>query len=194
MTSTAASTAAMSIAEAQADVRRIYQGGAVGPWVSSAIWLIAAAVTTWGSEVAGAAALFLGGILIFPLTTLALTLLGGPAGLPKGHPMIALAALTAITVPIGLIVALWLLPQSPHIFTSAAMVIVGAHYLPFVFLYGMRVYAALAAVLCAGGVLIALAVPNPGPVAAWAGAGVLIVFGFIIRRACMRMAAPADDR
>jgi len=35
--------------------------------------------------------LFLGGMLIFPLTSLVLRLGGGPTGLPKGHPLRALA-------------------------------------------------------------------------------------------------------
>ena len=36
------------------------------------------------------------------------------------------------------------------------MILLGAHYLPFVFLYGMRMFAVLAAVLVGGGTLIAM--------------------------------------
>ena len=36
------------------------------------------------------------------------------------------------------------------------MILLGAHYLPFVFLYGMRMFAVLAAILVGGGILIAM--------------------------------------
>ena len=40
------------------------------------------------------------------------------------------------------------------LFFPACMVIVGAHYLPFVFLYGMRLFAVLAALMTLVGVLL----------------------------------------
>ncbi len=36
------------------------------------------------------------------------------------------------------------------------MVLLGAHYLPFAFLYGMRMFAVLAALLVGGGLVIAM--------------------------------------
>jgi hypothetical protein len=41
-------------------------------------------------------------------------------------------------------------------FYPALMVLVGAHYLPFTFLYGMRMFVPLSVVLIGGGVVIAL--------------------------------------
>ncbi|TFB64992.1 hypothetical protein E3T34_15360 [Cryobacterium sp. TMT1-62] len=93
---------------------------------------------------ASIATLFLGGMLIFPLTTLTLRTAGGPAALPKGHPMAALATQFAFTVPSGMLVAVALGLTEPNLFFPASMIIVGAHYLPFVFLYGMRLFAVLA--------------------------------------------------
>lgn len=95
----------MRIDEAQADVRRVYRGGFVGQLVSGILWLISAAVATWVSPGASIAALFLGGMLVFPLTPLALRAAGGPAVSPNGHPMAALATQIAFTVPSGMLVA-----------------------------------------------------------------------------------------
>ena len=36
------------------------------------------------------------------------------------------------------------------------MVLLGAHYIPFVFLYGMRMFAVMAALIVAGGLVIAI--------------------------------------
>lgn len=172
----------MDIAQAQADVRRVYRGGAYGAFLSGAIWVVGAAVTTWHSPTAGAIALFFGGMLIFPLLTLLLRALGGESALPKGHPMIALAMQTAFIVPLSLVVALWLLPSAPQLFPAAALVIVGAHYLPFVFLYGRREYWAFAAVSIAVGVGVGTLFADPAPIAAWAGAAVHVAFGVVLLR------------
>ena len=137
----------MSITQAQADVRRLYRGGFYGQLVSAAVWLAAAAAAQWVSTASAVVVLFLGGTLIFPLTWGVIRLTGHPASLPAGHPMGALAMQIAFTVPIGLVVVVALLSGHDELFFPASMVIVGAHYLPFVFLYGMRMFAYLATLL-----------------------------------------------
>jgi hypothetical protein len=171
----------VSITEAQADVRRLYSGGFQGQLVSAVIWLSAAAAAQWFSTTSAVVVLFLGGTLIFPLTWLVIRLTGRPASLPPGHPMAALAMQIAFTVPIGLVVVVALLSGHGELFFPASMVIVGAHYLPFVFLYGMRLFAYLAAALVVPGVLLLLWVPAPAPLGGWLTAAVLAVFAFLLR-------------
>lgn len=171
----------LRLADAQRDVRRTYVGGFFGQLVSGAVWLVAAAVGTWGSTGAAVAALWLGGMLIFPLTTLALRVSGRPAALPTGHPMASLAVQIAFTVPLGLLVALALAGERPDLFFPASMIIVGAHYLPFVFLYGMRLFAVLAALLVGGGVVVAMSGAGPFSLGAWLTGTVLVVFAFLLR-------------
>ncbi|WP_104139540.1 hypothetical protein [Cryobacterium sp. Y62] len=96
----------MEVSQAQADVRRIYRAGFPGPVVSAVVWAAASAVFTWGSVSAGMAALFFGGMLIFPLSTLLMKMLGGPIALPKGHPSAALPLQYAFTVPFGILIAI----------------------------------------------------------------------------------------
>jgi hypothetical protein len=84
-------------------------------------------------------------------------------------------------VPIGLVVVVALLSGHGELFFPASMVIVGAHYLPFVFLYGMRLFAYLAAALVVPGVLLLLWVPAPAPLGGWLTAAVLAVFAFLLR-------------
>jgi len=174
------------IHEGQADIRRIYRGGLAGQLVSGAVWLGAAAVSTWGSTGAAIATLFLGGMLIFPLTSLVLRLCGGPTGLPKGHPLKALAIQIAFTVPLGMVVAIVLGALRPELFFPAAMVIVGAHYLPFVHLYGMPLFAVLAGVLVVGGVVLLFWLPAPMPAGAWFTGVVLLVFAVLLHASARR--------
>ncbi len=172
-----------TVAEAQNDVRRLYVGGSFGQLVSAVVWLAASAAATWGSMGAGMAALWFGGMLIFPLTTLVLRLTGRPASLERGHPFAALASQIAFTVPLGLLVALALGTARPELFFPAAMVIVGAHYLPFVFLYGMRLFAALAGVLVAGGAALAVSSQAPATAGGWFTGFVLVAFAIALGRA-----------
>ena len=104
------------LAQAQGDVREVYRGGFVGQLVSGAVWLLAAAAGTWLSAGAAVIVLWVGGVLIFPLTSWCLRLSGRPAALPGGHPMAALATQIAFTVPPGMLVAVALAQYRPEWF------------------------------------------------------------------------------
>lgn len=166
----------MEVTQAQADVRRVYRGGFSGPLVSSLIWFTAAAVFQWGSPPAAMAVLFFGGMLIFPLSTLVLKIIGGPAALPKGHPSIALAMQSAFTVPLGFLVTITVGSIEPSLFFAASLIIVGAHYLTFISLYGMWLFGALAGVLVAIGSLALFVLPGLRDLSGWVGATALLVF------------------
>ncbi len=172
----------VEIGRAQSDVRSVYRHGSVGQVVSGTVWLVAAAIATWASVGAGSAALFLGGVLIFPVTSAVLRLRGGPGTLPRGHPMNALAFQVAMTVPLGLLVLLVLTRDDPALVFPAAMVVVGAHYLPFVFLYGMPAFWGLGALLVAGGTAVLFVAPAAGVAAGWATGAALVAAGPLLPR------------
>ena len=71
-------------------------------------------------------------------------------------------------------------------FYPAMMVLVGAHYLPFVFLYGMRMFAVLAAALWAGGLALALWLDLPMAAGGWISAGLLLAFAVAGRTLALR--------
>ena len=68
-----------------------------------------------------------------------------------------------------------------NLFYPAMMVLVGAHYLPFVFLYGMRMFAVLAACLLGGGLLLALYLPGSFAAGGWLTGATFLVFAAISR-------------
>lgn len=59
------------------------------------------------------------------------------------------------------------------------MVLVGAHYLPFATLYGMRSFLLLAALLIGSGLVIALCVPGNFSLGGWVGGAILLAFAGI---------------
>lgn len=176
----------MEIAEAQRDVRAVYRGGFHGQLVAGVLWLLSAAASSSLSPGTGMVVLLGGGVLILPITTLLLRAGGGPSALPKGHPMAGLATQIAFTVPLGLLVAVAAGGYRMEWFFPASMIIVGAHYLPFTFLYGMPLFAVLGALLALGGVALALWLPNTFATGGWATGAVLLVFALLLRRSHRR--------
>lgn len=173
----------MDIARAQQDVRETFLGGFAGQLVSALLWAASAAACTWASLRLAEYILLLGGFFIFPLTQLTLRAMGHAHALPKGHPMNALAVQVAFTLPLSLPLVLGIVALRPVWFFPAMMIVVGAHYLPFVFLYGMPHFAVLCAALTSAGILIGMYVPRPLSLGAWLTAALLFVFAFILRTA-----------
>lgn len=178
----------MDITDAQRDVRTVYAGGSYGQLVSGIIWLGAAGTSVVVSPVAGILVLLTFGAAILPITMLVLKARGGPVALPAGHPMAPLAMQIAFTVPLGLLVAVAAAGEREEWFFPASMIVVGAHYLPFTFLYGMRLFAVLGALMALGGVALALWLPNAFSTGGWVTGGLLLVFAFLLRRSHQREA------
>jgi hypothetical protein len=171
----------MEILTAQKDVRQTFIGGFAGQLVSAAIWCLSAAACTWHSLRLGEWVLILGGCFIFPLTQLVLRSMGHAYALPKGHPMNALGMQVAFTLPLTLPLVIAIAALYPIWFYPAVMIALGAHYLPFIFMYGMWQFGILSATLIASGVAISRYPPSPVSLGAWLTAAVLFAFAFLGR-------------
>ena len=171
----------MDIKSAQQEVRSTFLRGSVGQTVAGIIWLASAVLGTWVSERHAILTLTLAGIFIFPLTQLALRLLGHSSGLPKTHPMNSLAMQVAFIVPLSLPIIGASTLYNINWFYPAFMIVVGVHYMPFIFLYGMREFAVLAALLIGGGVSIGMLLPQTFAVGGWFTSVALLVFALLVK-------------
>lgn len=171
----------MDIVQGQRDVRDTFMGGFAGQLVSAALWGVSAAACTWHSLRVGGLILLLGGFLIFPATQLLLRMMGHAYAVPKGHPMNALGIQVAFTLPLSLPIVIGIAAIKPAWFYPAFMIVLGAHYLPFVFMYGMWQFAGLCAILVSTGLALGLYVPRPTSLGAWLTAAVLLAFAFVGR-------------
>lgn len=173
----------MLIQHAQHDVRTIFMHGFPGQLIASLIWFLSAACATWHSTTSAILILTIGGIFIFPLTQLSLRLSGRPAALAKGHPMNQLATQVAFTLPLNLPLVAAATAYHLNWFYPAFMIALGAHYLPFVFLYGMPQFAVLAGVLLSAGVLIGLHGAAMFSIGGWVTAVTLLLFALLAQHA-----------
>jgi len=126
--------------------------------------------------------LLISGVFIFPLTQLGLRAMGRPGRAQQNNTLYSLGAQVAFvltsSLPLVGAAALYRIEW----FFPAFMVALGAHYVPFMFLYGMRMFAVLAAILWASGLVLGLWVEAPFATGAWLTAAVLLVFALQGRR------------
>jgi hypothetical protein len=170
----------MNIAEAQKELRAHFTGGFYGQLVSSAIWAISASLAVSVSSSAAIAALVFGGFLIFPITELLTRFSRAPA-LSKTNELKWLGMQVAFVLPVSMLLLFPVVRYSVYLFYPAMMVLLGAHYIPFVFLYGMRVYAGLAVLLVCGGTFIPQYPRQSFSIGAWYTAAVLLGFALLAR-------------
>ncbi len=170
----------MEIKEVQREVRTVYLGGSVGQAVSGTIWFISAVFATWVNQRYGIYVLVLGGMFIFPLTQLVLKLMGRKNTLSKGNPYTALSMQVAFIIPLLIPVIVGAALYNLNWFYPAFMMVVGVHYMPFMTLYGMRLYGVLAAVLIVAGLMIGMYFADSFVLGGWVTAFVLIAFSVLL--------------
>ncbi len=181
----------MQITEAQRELRIRFAGGFYGQLVCGMIWLVSAALATWTGPQAAIAAVVIGGFFIFPATEALLRLAGGNHDLSAANGLRYLGMQVAFVLPFSMLLLVPICHYRLNLFFPALMILLGAHYIPFVFLYGMRMFAALAAMLIGGGVLVAMTWSSSFSVGAWYGGIVLVIFSALGRAMVERESHPA---
>lgn len=171
----------MLVSEAQREVRTTYAGGFYGQMVSAVVWLASAGIGTWASPKSAMLTLVLCGFFIFPMTTWILALLGRPHSLNSDNPFKHLGWQLAMVLPLSMPLLAPITAFRPTWFFPAMMVLLGAHYLPFTTLYGMKSFTVLAALLSGLGIAIALLGPHIFAAGAWMTSIILFVFAFVGR-------------
>lgn len=172
----------MEIQTAQKEVRTTFIGGFIGQLVSSVLWALSAGLSTWHSRRAGILALVFGGFFIFPAIQLTLRFMKRPHSLPRTNPMNQLAMQVAFTLPLALPVVAAAVLYRPNWFYPAFMIVLGAHYLPFAFLYGMRMFIPLCGMLVTIGLMIGIYLPASATLGAWITSALLFVFAIVGRQ------------
>ncbi len=163
----------MDVRDAQREMRDKYFGGSFGPLISGVFWIVSTLVGLNVSKTAGISALVILGMFIFPTGLLVLKLLKKPV-VSHHNPLNLLAMQIAFTIPAAYPVIFAAVLHNVNWFYPAMAVIVGAHYLPFIFLYGMPIYGAIAVVMIAGATWIGIQCAGHFDYGGWFGAAVLL--------------------
>jgi len=182
----------MDVQDAQREVRSVYVGGFWGQLVSSVIWLVSAALGTWVTPKASILTVVIGGFFIFPLTQMLLRLSGRRASVSRENQLNSLGMQVAFVLPFSMLLLVPVGHYDLNLFFPALLVLLGAHYLPFASLYGMRMFLFLAGILIAISVVVARYFSGMFSVGAWSGGLALFVFAWIGRSIATGEAFPAS--
>lgn len=176
----------MRIADAQREIRTRYVGGYYGQLVSGVLWLVSAGLAVWVGPRAAISTLVAGGFFIFPLTELLLRLAGERGSVSAENSLQSLGMQAAFVLPLSMPLLVPVGLYRLNWFYPGLMILLGAHYLPFVFLYGMRMFWVLGGALVAAGLMIAMYWSSTFSVGAWYTGVVLVVFAAIGRAIARR--------
>jgi hypothetical protein len=171
----------MKISDAQQEVRSVYLGSFSGLIVTSLIWLLSAAAGIWLSVGYAIWILILGGTFIYPLSQLLLKVMDKPASLSAENPFGRLAMLVAFMIPLCYPVIAAATIHNTNWFFPSFLVVVGAHYLPFIFLYGMWQFGILSVLLVGLGTAVGVYFPESFSLGGWIGAAVYLMAAFPFR-------------
>lgn len=144
----------MHIGDAQQDFRRAYVGGGPGVLVSGLVWLAAASTAQSQGIGRGFAVLFLGGMIIHPVSTILCRTLFGRAKEATGNPLAGVALESTIAMIGGLVAAWILIPLRAEYVFPVAAIAAGTRYAVFKTIYGDRLFWLLAGLMSGVGLMV----------------------------------------
>lgn len=169
----------MLFEELQKDMRTAYIGGGTGILVSSLVWFISGFTGLFSTSEMSILVFFLGGMLIYPLGTASTKLFNRTGKHQKNNPLAFLAFESTAILFIGLFMAYSIFQIGKEWFFPIMLMIIGARYLVFQSIYGMRVYWALGLILTISG-MICLTSGQPFYIGGIIGGVIEIIFGITI--------------
>lgn len=146
----------MDITAAQKEMAGAHVRGAPGVLVSGLVWLTAG--WFWSTEgiANGFYSLFVGGILIFPVSLVLSRFVFRAPATARGNPLERLALESTFVLFAGILLAWCFLRVAPELAFPAMAVAIGVRYLLFRTIYGNVVYWLLGGSIAAFGGLVAL--------------------------------------
>ncbi|NNG21678.1 hypothetical protein HGB41_01480 [Massilia sp. ML15P13] len=177
MAQPAKAQAGWTVADAQADMRHAYLGGAAGVFASALAWLAAGLVALDGAPSRAVLTLLVGGMMIHPVSMLLAKAMGRPGVHARGNPLGTLALEGTVWMVLGIALAYGISLWRSELFFPAMLLVIGGRYLTFASVYGMRVYWLCGATLAGAGLLLGA---NLASMAAGAFAGSAIETAFAV--------------
>lgn len=168
-----------TVTDAQRDMRQAYYGGAPGILTSAMVWLAAAIVAVTVSPHKAVWALFIGGMLIHPVSVMWNKLIGRSGSHTAGNPLGSLAISGTVWMILMMPLAFAVSQLKIEWFFPAMLLIIGGRYLTFATMYGTRTYWFFGSTLVEAGVVLGLLHASPAA-GAFTGAAVEAAFGLAI--------------
>ena len=160
------------------EMRLTYLGAVPHTLFTSFIWFISGLLGTYSKPTA---ILFfiIGGTFIFPGGELLRKLMQAPNCISRENKLKQFFMLLAFTIPLSYPLVYLAIQANVNYFFPAFMILIGAHYLPFVFGYRMKTFALLSILLVILGTIISVVYPMSFSIPAYLTSAVLLLFAII---------------
>ncbi|MCB9236560.1 MAG: hypothetical protein M9954_16585 [Cyclobacteriaceae bacterium] len=160
-----------------AEMRKTYWCAVPHTWYTSWVWLVSGLIGDMVSKPMAIVFFLVGCTLIFPIGEWIRKVLGGTGKASEGNTLPQLFVQLAFTIPMGYPLVYLACRANIHYFFPAFTVLVGAHYLPFVYGYGKKTFGLLAVLLVGTGTLCIFYLNQSFSISAYITAGWLALFG-----------------
>jgi hypothetical protein len=161
------------------EFRRFHLGGAVYLAVEALLWTLSAILAIAGQIPAAMLVLLVGGMFIYPIATACARILKMPR-LDDSNRLAILSTWIALTIPLGLpLVFMATSAGRENLFYPAFTVLVGAHWLPFAYVYAMKSFVVLAVVLVLAGILFGFVFTQSFAACGFVAGGILLLFAIV---------------
>ena len=162
------------------EIRLSYLGGFSILLVEGFIWLLAGIVSIMMSVKIGILIIIIGGMFFYPLGVLVQIILKRPK-IKKENSLNSLFTQIGLIIPFCFGVVFVVTNENMNLFFPALTVIVGVHYLPFIYAYKMKIYWLLASLLVAGGSFFGFMMQENFEYCAYYTGSLLLLFAFVNR-------------
>ena len=160
-------------------MRTAYYGGAPGMLTSAGVWTVAGSVALRQTPERAVWALFIGGMLIHPLSVVLTKVMGRSGTHTKQNALGTLALATSFRMIMCLPLAYGVSLRRIEWFFPAMLMIIGGRYLTFSTIFGTRLYWLCGGTLAMAGYLVATINASPA-VGAFVGAAIEAAFAIVI--------------
>ena len=160
------------------EIRHSYLGGFSILIIEGAFWILAGIIGNLISIKIAILIIIIGGTFFYPLSQILQIILKRPK-ISKDNPLNLLFTQISLIIPFSFPLIFMTTKENVNLFFPALTVIVGAHYLPFVYAYKLKTYWILACLLVIGGSFWGFVMPDNFDLCASYTGTILILFAII---------------
>jgi hypothetical protein len=161
------------------ELRQTYLGAVPHTLCTAIVWI---SCGLWGYYVSKYEAMIIfivAGTFIFPGGELIRKIMRAPNVLSKENRLPQLFTLMAFTIPLSYPLVYLIVKNNINLFFSSFTILIGAHYLPFIYGYRMYTFGLLASLLVTLGTYFSVQHPNEFSLPALIAGAILLTFAII---------------
>ncbi len=160
------------------EIRQSYLGGFSILLIEGFFWILAGILWNFVSFKIGILIIIISGTFFYPISQLFQIILKQPK-IRKENPLNLLFTQIGLIIPFSFPLIFLLTKEDVNLFFPALSIIVGAHFLPFVYAYKLKTYWILASLLVINGILFGFILPDKCIYSAYFTGSLLLLFAII---------------